>query len=159
MLRMTKWVAPVAAFGLMLAFAMAVQAADQKADTGTVSGTITDQNGKAVAGVKVELFQPPPRMHKHEHANQQADAAETDKDKAADADHPKHERPKPLFEATTDKDGKFSIADVPAGHYVAAARLKGVGGAHERITVKAGETTTVDLKLAPPKHHNKPAGE
>jgi hypothetical protein len=158
MLRITKWVAPVAALGLLLAFSLAVQAADQKADTGTVSGTITDQDGKAVAGVKVELFQPP-HMNTHNNAKPEADNADTDKDKAANANHPKHEHPKPLFQATTDKDGKFAISDVPVGHYVAAAHLKGVGGAHERITVKSGQTTTLNLKLAPPKHHHKPAAE
>ncbi len=157
MLRIAKWATPVVALGLMLALTISVKAEDQKAATGTVSGTIVDQDGKAISGVNVELYQPP-HMHKHEAAKPQAEGAETDKEKAAEADHPKHERPKPLFHATTDKDGKFSIAEVPVGHYLAAAHLKGVGHAHERIMVKAGETTTLDLKLIAPKEHKPAAG-
>ena len=46
-----------------------------------------------------------------------------------------------------DKDGKFSMADVPVGKYVVMAMVKGVGGARSEVEVTAGSEAKVELKL------------
>ena len=53
----------------------------------------------------------------------------------------------PVAEATTDKDGAFTMPDVPAGDYRVVCRVKDKGTGNEKVTVKAGETATVEIKL------------
>jgi protocatechuate 3,4-dioxygenase beta subunit len=144
MLRIAKWAAPVVALGLMLGLAVKVKAEDAKA-TGTVSGTVVDKDGKAVANASVGVFTAD-MQHKHK-ADKQAEAAEGDKDKADKAGKEKGDKPKPVGEATTDAEGKFTIKDVPAGDYVVRVNVKGQGRAVQKVSVKAGETATADLKL------------
>ena len=59
MFRSMKWVAPLAALGLMLSIS-AVRATGQetKKETGSVSGTVSGVDGKPVSGVLVRLFHP-----------------------------------------------------------------------------------------------------
>jgi len=54
-----KWATPVVAFGLlMFAVAIAVKAEETKKETGTIYGTVTGADGKAVAGADVGVFHP-----------------------------------------------------------------------------------------------------
>ena len=130
MLRFAKWAAPIAALSLLMVFTLSVRAEDKK-ETGTITGTLVDKAGKAVANAEVELI-------KHKVKAPVADAKP--KENAA--------KPEKVFsKATTDSDGKFTIADVPAGEYSVSVNVKGQGLAAQKITVKAGETTTVELKL------------
>jgi hypothetical protein len=49
--------------------------------------------------------------------------------------------------ATTDSDGKFTVADIPAGDYVVYAGKQGVGKAHAPVTVAAGAAATVTITI------------
>ena len=137
MSRFIKWAAPMAAFALLLSLAaIGARAEDAKKETGKIEGTVKDKDGKAVNGLTVSLFHPPSKAEK-----KSAKLAEKGEKPA------KGEKPVAVASATTDSDGKFTMNDVPAGDYMIVARQKGVGQAREKVSVKAGETTSIDLKL------------
>jgi hypothetical protein len=160
---MLKWIAPaVAILGLALAIPTA-RAADDKpaaaAGGGTVTGTVLDKDGKAAEGVKIRIMKPMQRGGGAGGGARRAGGAGGAAPKVADApaadkpaDKPaapgERQRPTPVAEGTSDKDGKFSIANVPAGEYMVMAMLQGSGVARGRVTVKDGETASVELKLA-----------
>jgi hypothetical protein len=53
-------------------------------------------------------------------------------------------------QVTTNKQGKYSIASLPVGTYTVKGTKAGVGSATvSGVTVKSGQTTTVDLRLKP----------
>ena len=143
--RIVQWAAPVVAFGLILALAGALARAedkDTKKETGSVSGKVTDKDGKAVSGVQVSLFHPMNR--KSETAAKESKSTRL----AEKGEKPaKGDKPVAVATATSDADGKYTLSDVPVGDYLVVARQKGVGNAREKVTVKAGETASVDLKL------------
>lgn len=56
----------------------------------------------------------------------------------------------PYYARTGDK-GEFTIKDVPPGSYTLAVWQEKLGRKTEKITVKAGQTTTVNFKLGPEK--------
>ncbi|HEX8520696.1 MAG TPA: carboxypeptidase-like regulatory domain-containing protein [Tepidisphaeraceae bacterium] len=145
MRRIARWAAPIVALGLMLGLAVSVKAEDKK-ETGTVTGTLVDKDGKAVANANVGVYAAGMGDHKKkDKAEKQAADAETHKDKAQHG--VKGDRPKAVAEATTDSSGKFTIENVPAGEYSVRAMVKGQGRAAQKVEVKAGESVTVDLKL------------
>jgi protocatechuate 3,4-dioxygenase beta subunit len=160
MFRMMKWAAPVVAFGLLLALsATRSTAADESAsgDKGTVTGTVVDKDGKPVANCQVRLFHPSGKAANHKKKDNNTGEDQS----AVRADHKaqtlaKGNRPTPVASTTTDNDGKFTLNDVPAGNYMVIANQRGVGNAREKVTVKAGETATVELKLSV---HEKGAGK
>jgi hypothetical protein len=133
-------------------------AAGAEAKKGSITGTVLDKDGKAVSGAQVAVIKPPQRQgggaggaagrpNRNGAANQ---IAEDPKPAPAPAPEPgrgNRQRPEPLFKATTDADGKFTIKDVPAGDYALMTRVDGKGMARERVTVKADEAATVTLKL------------
>lgn len=51
--------------------------------------------------------------------------------------------------ASTDSEGRFRLAGVPAGRYTIEARTSGLTSGTKEITVRAGETTEVELSLVP----------
>ena len=130
-------------------------AADE-AKKGTISGTVVDKEGKPVSGAMVGVMKPGqgqgrPGGRGGAGGNNNGAVNQAEDPKPAPAPEPgrgNRQRPEPLFKATTDADGKFSIKDVPAGEYVVAARVEGKGMARERVTVKGDDTATVSLKLA-----------
>src|SRR5262249_42052504 len=103
MLRMSKLM--VAAVALMFAFglsALSAKAADEK---GSVTVTVTGQDGKAAANVEVGLMKPA----------KAAAAAGVNPFEAVTL--AKGARPEPVAQGTTDKDGKCTLKDVPVGDY------------------------------------------
>jgi hypothetical protein len=147
--RMIRWLTPVVALSMVLAFNRSTVRADdtKKADTGTVAGTVTGADGKPAADINVRIVKP--MDHKS------APAAEGDnkdaKPQAAGDEKPakgKGMRQEAVAKGKTDNDGKFSIADVPVGDYqvVAMDRATHTSG-HEKVTVKAGETANVTITM------------
>jgi 5-hydroxyisourate hydrolase-like protein (transthyretin family) len=156
MFRVMKWSVPCVAFALLLGLAASARAEEAKKETGAVSGTVLDKDGSPAPGVQVRLFHPFERGQRPGGGA----AAKTEKqnaDPAAPADGekkpgkggkgPKGDRPKAVATTSTDKDGKFNIADVPVGKYVVMTMVKGVGGAREEVEVTAGGEAKVELKL------------
>jgi hypothetical protein len=154
MVRMSKWFVPCLAFALLLTLGIGVRAEEAKKETGSVSGTVLDKDGNAAPGVQVRL------MHPFERGQRKGDGAAKAQPQNADpatdgAAKPgkgnkaarKSDRPKPVATTSTDKDGKFTMADVPVGKYVVMAMVKGVGGARGEVEVTAGSQATVELKL------------
>ena len=109
---------------------------DQPGTAGTISVTVLDKDGKPVEGATVRVTAPK--------------QVATREPKLADEQKPA-EKPKaiPVAEARTDRDGKATLEKIPAGSFNLAANLKGVGTARQKISVKAGETLSVELKLMP----------
>lgn len=134
MQRMLKWAAPLVALGLLLGYtAPKAVAADD--DKGSVTGMVTGVDGKPAADVTVKLNK----------AMTKADRKAA-KEAAANGEKPKHA--KPVATATTDKDGKFEMKDVPAGSYNVVAGVKGESMGHEAVTVTAGSASDVSITLA-----------
>src|SRR5213082_717525 len=111
MSRMFRWFTPVLALGLAIALTHVGHAEDAK--TGSISGTVTGADGKAVSGAKVRVMKP--MMH------EAPPAAETKAkgDKAG-------KKGEAVAETNTDNDGKFKLENIPAGEYQVAAAVKGV---------------------------------
>jgi hypothetical protein len=142
MVRMMKWVAPVAGLALILGFNHLSKAADETpAPTGkaTVNVTVVDKDGKGVENVRVRLMA----------AEKKTEAAAAEPKAAGDtpAEPPKKTKPKPVAEGTTDKDGKVALANVPDGDYTVNAALKGGGTGHATVKVEGGKDATVSVTL------------
>ena len=121
------------AIGLTAVRATAEDAKDKK-ETGSVSGVVQDKDGKPVAGVEVSIFHP----MKH------GGGAKKEAKNAGE----KPEKPISVVPSVkSDDKGEFTLADVPVGDYTVQAKLKGQGNAHQNVTIKAGETEKVTLKL------------
>jgi hypothetical protein len=138
----------VAALGLILGLsALSARAAEEpkKEGKGSISGTVTDKDGKAVEGVEVRLMKRGQRQGGGGGAgggNNQASVGG-----AADLALPLAESPAAGATPTPDKDGKFTMSDVAAGEYNIGVRdeAKKVYG-RSRVTVKDGESATVEIK-------------
>ncbi len=118
-----------------------------KAGAGSVVGTILDKDGKPAAGVKVRLFAPYERGGKRGNKSAATQPTLADAAAAPATGNEKAEKPNPAATATSDAEGKFMVANLPAGEYVVVARLRGQGGGRQQIEVNAGEEFKVELKL------------
>jgi len=158
MFRAMKWSVPcVAAFALLLGLGVSVRGEEAKKETGSVSGTVLDKDGNAAPGVQVRLMHPFERGQRKGGGDGAATAEPKNADPAAPGNSEgkpgkgakggKSDRPKPVATTSTDKDGKFSMADVPVGKYVVMAMVKGVGGARSEVEVTAGSEAKLELKL------------
>jgi hypothetical protein len=143
MLRFVKWTSPLLAFGLVMALLCAKVRAEDKKDTGTITGTVVDQDGKAVSGAKIAVF------HWTEHKDTAKTEEKPKEKELAEGDKPAapKEKQTPVATGTSDDSGKFTLSDVPAGTYRVVARVKGKGQGVEKAEVKAGETADVKLTL------------
>lgn len=164
MFEAAKWIAPAVALALIVSFTASRSTAEEvKKETGSVAGVVQDVEGKPVSGLDVRLHN---QMSKKDKSGATG-TTDTEKQsapekKSADdqppqqlADKPaktKADKPIPLATATTDGDGKFTLADVPVGDYTLIARQKGVGNARQNVSVKSGEVTRVELKFKPQKN-------
>jgi len=135
MLRVRNWTLPLLALALAIGFtAVRATAEEAKKETGTVSGVCQDKDGKPLAGVEVGIF------HPMKHGGGAKKEAKTPGEKP--------EKPIPVVPSVkSDDKGEFTLSEVPVGDYTVAAKLKGQGNARENVTVKAGETAKVTLKL------------
>jgi hypothetical protein len=126
---------------LAVAFALSLMATPaQAADKGKITGKVIGKDGNGVAGAQVRLTNPPAKKD-----GKPAPAA-------ADEKPAKGEKGANLVAKTqSEADGSFTLADVTPGDYVLVARTKDKLQAREKITVKAGETATVELKVKEPK--------
>jgi hypothetical protein len=106
---------------------------------------VLDKDGKAAEGVTVNLMKPRQRG-----GGGGGGAGGGAAPQAAAGDFnpiPLQSRPAPVATATTDKDGKFTMNDVPVGDYMVGVRDpdKKLYG-RQRITVEDGKTATVEIK-------------
>jgi hypothetical protein len=152
MLHRIRFLVPVLALGLVAALSYGVRAEDApKADqaTGTINGKVVDKDNKPVAGATIRLVAAPQKAHRGKR-----DLAAGDKP----ADNAKPRRRAAVAEATSDQDGKFTLANVPAGDYRLMAALKKVGVGTVQVQVQAGETKDVTVTIEPRQpRHPKPA--
>jgi hypothetical protein len=146
--------AGVAGFSIHMAQAEDKPAAAAEVKKGTISGTLVDKEGKAVAGAEIGIFKPQPRQPgaggNRPNRGAPANQANVEDPKPAEQPAPgrqNRQRPEALFKSTTDAEGKFTIKDVPVGDYVAQVRTD-KGMARERVTVAADSTVSVKLALA-----------
>src|SRR5436305_7786917 len=103
--RMTRViVAPMIALAIALAFSTLARAADDKATNGTVSGTVVDKDGKAVAGAKIRIVAAGKKKDSSGATSSPASPGDTSGGTATTK--PKAES---IAEGTTDVDGKFSL--------------------------------------------------
>src|SRR5262245_46778442 len=58
MARLIKWTAPLAAIALLLTLATVQTRAEDKKDTGKITGTVLDKDGKPAAGAEVLVLHP-----------------------------------------------------------------------------------------------------
>jgi len=139
-----KWLLPTAAavafaFGISTLTAKAAEEGKEgKEGKGSISGTVTDKDGKAVEAVEVRLTKPGPRG---------GGAGGGGGGGAGGGAAPQAAPPPAVATATTDKDGKFEMKDVPVGDYRANVRddAKKVYG-RAIVTVEADKTATVEIK-------------
>src|SRR5262245_41187995 len=87
-----------------------VAAGSARAQTGTVTGRVTEKGGAPIAGAEVRVDST--RIH-----------------------------------ASTDGDGRYTLADVPAGRVIVRALMLGYKALTHEVTVEAGGTATVDFVL------------
>jgi Carboxypeptidase regulatory-like domain len=136
MLRWTKWVAPMAALVLMAGIQTAQTRADDAATpTGkaTVTVTVVDGSGKAVAGATVSISLAAPKKT----------AAPT----SQPTDGTAKPRPTPIETGTTGTDGTFALTKIPDGDFTVSARLKGAGNGRAKVTIADDKDEAVSVTL------------
>jgi hypothetical protein len=132
------------AVALLAVFVLTVSAAETTQPSAAPKGTITGKvvhNGKPMPGMRVAVFDA--SAFKRGRKNKGAE------EKGAGGVNKifgKDDRPTPVAQTVTGRDGTFTL-EVPAGEYFIAASGKKIGMAHERVEVKAGEQVKVDLSL------------
>jgi len=132
-----RFLVPLFALSLLVPFAIAQD--KPAATTGTISGKVTTADGKAAANVTVRVMAP-------EAAAATGEKKPENQAKGAKGAKAGKHAP-PVAQGTTDQDGNYKIENVPAGDYNVVAAAKGVGMGHAKVSVKAGETATVDITL------------
>ncbi len=164
-----KWILPVTAFAMLLTIGVSTRAEEKDKPQGkaTISGTVTGEDGTPAADIEVRVMPPRPKKgpgpgdRPPKPEKQAAKDGETPAGDRPHRDHPKGDRPprpEPVAKAMTDADGKYSV-EVPAGKFEVVAGKRGMGMAHESVTVADGETKTVDLKLKKmPRGEGRPGG-
>jgi len=176
MLSMHKWLlGTLAAAGLVLGVAtIPARAADEATGKGSISGTVVDKDGKGVADVKVNLMKPPQGRGNRGGgggggAPPAAGAGEKKEGQSAlnrdaiglQAQGGGRNRPQPIQTATTDKDGKFTMSDVPSGSYMVGVfdNDKKIYG-RKPVTVEDGKTATVEIATSdtPPQRGGRGGG-
>ena len=111
--------------------AAAFAAKSAETDTGGLSGTVTDSDGKPLANAQVGLAQ--------------ADRARNPAQREP-ADRGAKRRGGPVARARTDADGKFTFTGIAPGSYVVQARTESARGVAS-ATVKPGQDASVEIAL------------
>ncbi len=145
MLRMQKWVAPVAGLALLIGFAQTQSRAADPAPAAKASITVTvvDSDGKPAAGANVTLYAA--TEHK-KRGGKQAPAAPAAADGTTKT-KPAREKPESIATGTTDAEGKAVLTGIPDGKYRVNARIKHGGAGHESVTVADGKDVSVSVTL------------
>ena len=149
MLKSMKYGSTVLAAALLaLAGASNLAEADAPAK-GTIIGTVVGVDGKPAAGVTVRLFAPPAKRDKESAGDARPDKPEkSDAKLEADPRKPgKRPKPAPVAEAKTDSTGAFKLEGIEPGNYMVGAGERGMGRGKARVTVAAGQTASVEIKL------------
>jgi hypothetical protein len=142
-----------AAFGMLVGLsAMSSQPAraqDAKPEAkGSVSGTVTDKDGKAVEGVEVRLMKPRQRRGGGQ-GGPGGGAGGAPPAPPAPGQLQQRQGPPAVATATTDKDGKYEMKDVPVGDYMAGVfNMEKKLFGRTRVTVEEGKTATADIKCS-----------
>jgi hypothetical protein len=89
---------------------------------GSLSGTVVDADGNAVGGAQVMLM--PARLVNHRGQGRVG-----------------------RIVAETDENGAFAVEELPAGQWVATARMRGVGAGRSRVEVVAEQNAEVEITL------------
>lgn len=121
--------------------------ADEPVGKGTVRGKVVYPDGTPGVGVTVQLMA-------RERAKPADDAPAPQAGKGGKGKV--RVKAASVAEAIADSKGEFVMADVPAGRYVVACRLKGVGNARQPVSVSADGTADVSLKLVARSETKKP---
>jgi hypothetical protein len=114
---------------------LCVAAAEQD---GSISGIVTDSDGKPVPNLALRLEKPSRISIKPPGGNV--------KHKLIEPLQTKPTAP-PIATATTDAEGKFSMTGIPAGSYRLVGGSNSIGWVFQGITVDAGKETKLDVKL------------
>ena len=132
----------VLALAVVLALSLASNAGAAEGK-GKITGKVLGKDGAGVAGAQVRLVNPPAKKDKKGEAPAAAEGDKADKGKGKRDENV-------VAKTTSEADGSFTLADVPAGDYMLVARTKDKLQAREKVTVKAGEELKVELKLKEP---------
>ena len=115
--------------------ATSIRAAEQ---VGSITGSVVDADGKAVAGLELRLervshisVKPPGGNLKHKIVQ------------------PLQTRPttSPVATTTTDAQGKFMMTEIRPGSYRLVGGSQAIGWIIQNLTVEAGKETKLNLKL------------
>jgi len=139
-----RWSLPVlVAVALVMVWnSLTARADDAPAAGATISGTVVDASGNAVAGANVRLLKAPPAAHTNQNVGQ-LDAG----------DKPKKEA---LQETKTDDKGAFKFDKVADGDYVVAANAKEVGYGRVKVSVVKGvNPDALKITIGKPQNTNK----
>ncbi len=130
MIGMLKRALPVAAVVAMLMGMGVLRARAEDAAGSVITGKVVDKEGNPVADAKVNLMKP-----------RNPDAPRD----------PNATRPEPLASATSDKDGKFSLAfdkaKVADGDYNVGTRVQDKGFGRAKVTIKDGKADPAEVTL------------
>ena len=119
---------------------------------GTASGKVTDKDGNAVAGARVIATAAPaaPARNKKAAKNQPP----------ADGSSTQPTQPETLGSAITNKDGAFTLKNLPAGKMIVTANAKGLGrGRTGPLDVTIGQNTDAGVITLTQPAQRKPGGD
>ena len=117
--------------------------ADDDTTTGAVTGTLVDQQGNPVAGVAVQVIAPAPPptgMSVNGISINGMSATAQPLERGGDDGGA-------LGSATSDANGQFTISKLPPGRLRVIAGSQQNGMASTWVTVQAGKTTTIRMKI------------
>ena len=136
-----------------LAFVLSIvpaAGAEPLAGKGSVKGKVINADGTPAAGANVRLVSPAGRKEKLGDASGAAKGPGRRKKARAGG------QPPAVAQVNADGSGEFTLAGVPAGRYVLAARLKESGAARQPVNVTPNGEANVTLTLRA-KGEGKPA--
>lgn len=153
MRHMFKWATAVMLVTLMIGWSISSAAGEEKtapdSQKGTISGVVT-KDGHPLANAQVRLIKPMRQGEKPADARPQAAEPAPGKPGKPGKGGGVGAKPEPVATTTTDENGRFTLADVPAGAYVVAAGAKGEGVGRARVNVIAGKTVNVTIQVQVP---------
>jgi hypothetical protein len=107
--------------------------------TGAIQGQVNDASGKPVPNFVLRLQRFPQRDLQRHHAAQPPNPSTL-----------QDGRMQTVATATTDANGAFSMTNLKPGDYLLVGGNKSIGFVYHDVSVKPGQTTTVQLTLVKP---------